>query len=65
MIYGISIVMALLTGVAIGLLLMVARYQKVAEQRQRYEQEAALDRDLHEAAAQAMLQRHRPTQPGK
>jgi hypothetical protein len=62
MIYVFGIVIALLTGGAIGLLLAAAHHQRVAAQRLRYEQEAARDRELHAAAAQAAL-RYRPTWP--
>lgn len=62
MIDGIGIAMALLTGGAIGLLLTVAHYQRAAARRQRYEQEAAQDRELY-AAARAAIRRYRPTRP--
>lgn len=58
MIEGIGIAMALLTGVAIGLLLAAAHYQRAAARRQRYEQEAAQNRELRAAA-----RRYRPTGP--
>jgi hypothetical protein len=58
MIDGIGIVMALLTGAAIGLLLTAAHYQRAAARRQRYEREAAQDRKLRAAAP-----RYRPAGP--
>ena len=60
MIDGIGIGMALLTGVAIGLLLAVAHYQRAAARRRRYEQEAAEDREL-QAAARTRLDRYAAT----
>jgi hypothetical protein len=59
----IGIAMALLTGAAIGLLLTEARYQRAAARRQRYEQEAAQDRELYDAAARAARRRYRPAAP--
>ena len=59
MIDGIGIAIALLTGAATGLLLAAAHYQRAAARRQRYEQEAAQDRELY-AAAQATMRRYRP-----
>lgn len=64
----IGIVLALLTGAAIGLLLAVAHYQRAAARRRRYEQEAAQDRELRAAArrflvreAVARCQENRPS----
>jgi len=58
---GIDIVIAMLTGAAIGLLLAVTRYQGVATRQERYEQEIARDAELY-ARAQAILQRHNPAE---
>jgi hypothetical protein len=62
-IYGIGITMALLTGAAIGLLLTVTHYQRVAAERQRYEEEVARDPEFRAAAVQAVLHHYGPTWP--
>jgi len=62
MIYGIGIAMSLLAGVAIGVLLTVARYRWIAAQRLRYEQEIAQEAELY-AAARTALRRDRPARP--
>lgn len=62
-IYGIGIAMALLTGAAIGLVLAVTHYQKVAAERQRYEEEVAQDLEFQEAAAHAVPHHYGPTWP--
>lgn len=58
--YGIGIMMALLTGGAISLFLTVAHYRLVAARHHKYEQEIARDRELY-AAAQAILQHYKST----
>ena len=62
MIDDLALVMALLIGVAIGLALAIAHYQRASARQQGYEQEAARDEELR-AAAQAARRRYRADGP--
>lgn len=62
--YGIGLVLALLAGGGIGLLLAMARYQRAAARRQRYEREVAGEAERRAARREA-LRRYAAAAPGR
>jgi hypothetical protein len=59
--YDAGLVLALLTGCAIGVLVTADHYEQIALRRWAYEKEAAEGREIH--AALAMFRRIKPDQP--
>jgi hypothetical protein len=59
--YDVGLVLALLTGCAIGVLVTAAHYEQLALRRWAYEKEVAEGRELY--AALAMFRRIRPDHP--
>ena len=59
--YDVGLVLALLTGCAIGVLVTAAHYEHLAFQRWAYEKEVADGREVH--AALAMFRRIKPDHP--
>jgi hypothetical protein len=59
--YDIGLVLALLTGGAIGVLVTAAHYEQLALKRWAYEKEVAEGREFH--AALAMFRRIKPDHP--
>jgi hypothetical protein len=59
--YDVGLVLALLTGCAIGLLVTAAHYEHIALRRWTYEKEVAEGREMY--AALAMLRRVKPNHP--
>jgi hypothetical protein len=59
--YDVGLVLALLTGCAIGILVTVGHYEQIALRRWTYEQELAEGRELD--AALAMFRRIKPDHP--
>jgi hypothetical protein len=60
-IYSIGLAIALLTGGAIGLFLMLAHYERISSQQREYERELAEGRDFY--AALAMFRHIKPVDP--
>jgi hypothetical protein len=59
--YDVGLVLALLTGCAIGVLVTAAHYEQTALRRWAYEKEVAEGRELY--AALAMVRRSKPDRP--
>ena len=61
LLYDVGLVLALLTGCAIGLLVTAAHYEQIALRRWTYEKEVADGREVH--AALAMFRRIKMDHP--
>jgi hypothetical protein len=61
LLYDVGLVLALLTGCAIGLLVTAAHYEQIALRRWAYEKEVAEGREMY--AALAMFRRVTPNHP--
>jgi hypothetical protein len=63
LLYDVGLVLALLTGCAIGLLVTAAHYERIALRRWAYEKEVAEGREMY--AALAMFRHVKPNHPAE